>query len=133
MNYFQILGIVFGLIALLKPFYMHILPWDENKYISKAYKEKRPVWLVIVGIAGILLVAFTWYQHFALNIPYSIILTILFSLTAVKALMLIFDYKRFQSWVSGMLKKDKGRKIVVIDVLVGVFGAAVVAASIIFY
>lgn len=133
MNYFQILGIVFGIVALLKPFYMHILPWDENKYISKAYKEKRPKWLVIVGIVGILLVGFTWYQHFSLNIPYSIILTILFSLTAVKALVLVFDYKRFQSWVSGMLKKDKGRKIVVIDIIVGIFGALVVPASIIFY
>jgi hypothetical protein len=42
MNYFKVLGIVFGLAALLKPFYMHLLPWDENQFIEKFYSEKRP-------------------------------------------------------------------------------------------
>jgi hypothetical protein len=85
MNYFQILGVVFGIIAFLKPFYMHILPWDENKYIAKAYSKKRPDWIFPVAGIGISLVGFTWYKEFSTDIKYSLIFTILFSLTAIKA------------------------------------------------
>ena len=37
MHYFAVLGIIFGLAALLKPVYMHWLPWDENSFIEKFY------------------------------------------------------------------------------------------------
>ena len=133
MNYFKILGIVFGTVAMLKPFYMHILPWDENKFIAKAYSRKRPFWVLAVGIAGLLLVLLTWYIHFTENIPYSLILTLLFSLTAIKAILFIFDYRKFQNWVEKMLKKDKGRKIVLVDIMAGIFGMIVIIVSIIFY
>ena len=133
MNYFQILGIFFGIAAFLKPFYMHIIPWDENKYIGKAYAEKRPGWIVPVAVFGLFLVAFTWYKELTTDIPKSIVITILFSLTAIKATMLLFDYKKFQQWIAGMLKKDKGRKIVVVDIIAGILGLAIVISSIIFY
>lgn len=85
MNYFQILGIGFGLIAFLKPFYMHVIPWDENKFIAKAYSEKRPGWIIPVAVLGLLLVGFTWYKELTTDIRYSLIITIMFSLTAIKA------------------------------------------------
>ena len=133
MNYFKVLAIVFGLIAFLKPFYMHILPWDENKFIGKAYTEKRPTWIIPVAIVGLLLVAFTWYKHFTTDIDYSLILTILFSLTAIKAIFFIFDYEKFQKWVAGMLNKDKGKKIVLIDIGAGIFGLLLVLLGIFVY
>ena len=133
MSYFKILGIVFGLAAFLKPFYMHLLPWDENKFIAKAYKEKRPKWIIPVAILGLALVGFTWYKELTTDIPYSMVITILFSLTAVKAIMFIFDYQRFQKWVADMLKKEKGKKIILIDILVGIFGLAVIVASLLVY
>lgn len=133
MNYFKILGIVFGTVAMLKPFYMHILPWDENKFIAKAYSRKRPFWVLSVGVAGLLLVLLTWYLHFTENIPYSLILTLLFSLTAIKALLFIFDYRKFQNRVEKMLKKDNGRDIVLVDIMAGIFGMVVIILSLIFY
>jgi len=133
MSYFKILGIVFGLAAFLKPFYMHLLPWDENKFIAKAYKEKRPKWIIPVAILGLALVGLTWYKELTTDIPYSMVITIIFSLTAVKAVMFIFDYQRFQKWVADMLKKEKGKKIVLIDILVGIFGLAVIVASLLVY
>ncbi len=129
MNYFKALGIIFGLIAFLKPFYMHILPWDENRFLEKTYTEKRPAWIVPVAAAGLLLVCFTWYMELTTDIPYSIIITVMFSLTAVKALVLIFDYKKFYQWVAGMLSKDKGRKIIVVDVFAGIFGLIMIVMS----
>jgi len=129
MNFFQILGIVFGLIAMLKPIYMHLIPWDENRYIAKTYSEKRPWWIVPVAIAGLLLVALVWYMELTTDVPYTLIITIIFSLTAIKALFFIFDYQKFQKWVAGMLAKKKGRKIVLIDIAAGLLGLVVIIAS----
>lgn len=133
MNYFKILGIVFGLAAMLKPVYMHLIPWDENKFIEKTYAKERPPWVIAVGIIGLLLVAFTWYQHFTAEVPNSIILTVLFSLTAIKAIAFIFDYERFQKWVEGMLKKDKGKDIVLIDIAAGVIGLIIILLAVFLY
>lgn len=130
MNYFQILGIGFGLTALLKPFYMHVIPWDENKFIAKAYTEKRPGWIIPVAVFGLLLVGFTWYKEITTDIRYSLVVTIMFSLTAVKAIFFIFDYQKFQKWVAGMLSKDKGRRVVIVDIFAGIFGLALIAASV---
>lgn len=133
MNYFKVLGIVFGLAAFLKPFYMHLLPWDENKFIAKVYSSERPAWIIPVAVFGLLLVALTWYMHFVTDIQYSLVLTILFSLTAIKAIVFIFDYKRFHEWVVGMLKKDKGRGIVMVDVAASIFGLAVILLALFVY
>lgn len=131
MNYFKLLGIIFGTAALLKPFYMHILPWDENRFIAKAYKKKRPRWVIPVALAGIAFVAFTWYKELTTNIRYSIVLTILFSLTSVKAVLFLFDYENFQKWVAGMLSRDEGKQIVVVDIFTGVFGLVVITLSLV--
>lgn len=129
MNYFQILGLIFGLLALLKPLYMHIIPWDENRFIAKTYSEKRPAWILPVAVLGLLLVCFTWFMELTTLVPYSMIITVLFSLTAIKGLTLLFNYEKFHSFVSGMLSKDRGKDIILIDALVGVFGLIVVIIS----
>lgn len=133
MNYFKVLGIIFGLAALLKPVYMHLLPWDENTFIEKFYTEKRPPWIIPIALVGIALIALTWYLHFNLDVPYSIYMTVLFSLTALKALTLVFDYPRFQKMVARMLSKDKGRDIILIDIGAGVFGLIVLVVTFLFY
>ena len=133
MNYFKVLGIIFGLVAALKPFYIHLLPYDENKLLEKAYSSQRPKWVVPTGILGLLLVVFTWYKELTMDIQYSMILTIIFSLTAIKAFFFIFDYQKFQKWVAGMLAKNKGKKIVVLDIFVGILGLVVIITSWLLY
>ncbi|EEG76842.1 hypothetical protein [Dethiobacter alkaliphilus] len=133
MNYFSVLGWIFGLATGLKPVYMHLLPWDENKFLAKTYSAKRPTWIVPVAVAGLLLVAFTWYQHFTAGVDNSIILTVLFSLTAVKGIVLLFDYNRFQQAVAKMLSKDKGRHIVLIDIGTGIFGLSIILLTVFLY
>ncbi len=129
MNYFQILGIGFGLAAFLKPFYMHVLPWDENEFIAKAYREKRPGWIIPVAMLGLALVGITLYLEFTTDIRFSWIISLMFSLTAIKAILFIFDYQRFQKWVAAMLKKEKGKKIVMIDIFASLFGIKMIAVS----
>ncbi len=133
MNYFKILGLVFGLAAFLKPVYMHLIPWDENKFIARTYSQKRPAWIVPVAVIGLLLVAFTWYKHFTAGVPYSIVLTILFSLTAVKGLTLLFNYDQFHKTVVKLLSKDRGRDIILIDIGAGIFGLVLILLAILAY
>ena len=133
MNYFKLLGLVFGLAAMLKPVYMHVLPWDEHAFIAKTYAKQRPTWVVPVAVLGLALVALTWYVHFTTNVPYSLVLTILFSLTAVKGLTLLLDYARFQRWVAGMLSKDRGRAVVLVDLAAGAVGLAIVLLAVFVY
>jgi len=132
MNYFKVLGIAFGLTAFLKPFYMHLIPWDENKFIAKTYTEKRPGWIVWVALIGLSLVGLTWYMELTSRIEYSWIISVMFSLTAVKAILFIFDYRKFYEWVAGMLDKDKSRKIILVDIFAGLFGLAMIVLSIVF-
>lgn len=133
MNFFKILGIIFGFIAMLKPVYMHLIPWDENKYIAKAYSEKRPWWIVPVAITGLLLVGLAWYVELTTDVSYSMVITVIFSLTAIKAMFFIFDYQKFQKWVAGMLAEKKGRKIVLIDIIAGLLGLIIIIASLLIY
>jgi hypothetical protein len=133
MNYFKLLGVAFGLVAFLKPFYMHHLPWDENSFIAKTYTEKRPAWIIPIALLGLAMVGYTWFMELTIEVRYSMVITIMFSLTAVKAIFFIFDYKRFYKWVAGMLSKKKGRDIIVVDILAGLFGLALVVLSIILF
>ena len=133
MNFFKVLGIIFGLAAFLKPFYMHLLPWDENSFIEKFYTEKRPPYIVIIALLGLALVALTWYFHFTLGIANSIYMTVLFSLTAIKALVLLLDYQKFQKTVAAMLRKDRGRGVVLVDIGASVIGLVILIAAFYLY
>lgn len=133
MNYFKALGILFGLAAMLKPVYMHLLPWDENKFLAKTYAEKRPKWLVPLAVFGLLLVALTWYFELTTDVAYSLVITIIFSLTAIKALLFLFDYQKFYNWLQQKLKEDSGKKIVIVDIWAGALGLIVVVTSIVIF
>ncbi len=133
MNYFKVLGIIFGLAAFLKPFYMHLLPWDENSFIEKFYTEKRPPYIVVIALLGLALVVLTWYFHFTLGIANSIYMTVLFSLTAIKALVLLLDYQKFQKTVAAMLRKDRGREIILVDIGASVIGLIILIAAFYLY
>jgi len=133
MNYFKALGILFGLAAMLKPVYMHLLPWDENKFLEKTYAKKRPRWIIPLAIMGLLLVGLTWYMELTTDVKYSMIITIIFSLTAIKALLFLFDYQKFHNWLQQKLKEDSGKKIVIVDIWAGALGLIVVVTSIVIY
>lgn len=133
MNYFTVLGVVFGTIALLKPVYIHLIPYDENKAIAKAYAEKRPAWIVPVVLTGFMLVLLTWYVELTTAYPYSIILTLLFSLTAIKGMVLLFNYKRFHRWVANMLSREKGKDILKVNLGASLFGLAMIILTLVIF
>jgi hypothetical protein len=133
MNYFKVLGIVFGLAAFLKPFYMHLLPWDEKSFLEKFYSEKRPPCIVVIALLGLGLIILTWFMHFTLDIANSIYLTVLFSLTGLKALILLLDYQRFQKTVAAMLNENRGRNVILVDIGASIIGLVIVVFTFVFY
>jgi uncharacterized membrane protein YdcZ (DUF606 family) len=108
MNYFQILSFAFGAILILTRPAIQFFPKQWNAFeLNKAYTEKQPGWVWIVGVLGLLLVAFTWYKHFTAGVPYSLVITILLSLTLIKMSQVLFNYKQFRIFVARVLEKDR--------------------------
>lgn len=129
MNYFKILGLLYGIIALLKPFYMHILPWDEFKGLKKTYAKKRPVWIIWVSIFGVLLTAFTWYMELTTDYKHSTIISVIMSITLIKAINLLFNYQKFHLWIKKTANPKKSNKLVLIDIVVGIIGLIIIILS----
>lgn len=53
MTYFTVLALAFGVATMLKPFYMHVLPWDERAFLAKTYARRRPPWVAPVAVLGL--------------------------------------------------------------------------------
>ena len=108
MNYFQVLSIVFGLILILTRPAIQFFPKQWNAFeLNTAYTEKQPRWVWYVGIFGLGLVIFTWYMHFTADVPYSIIITLMLTVTLVKMSQVLFNYKQFRAFVVRVLEKDR--------------------------
>ena len=108
MNYFQVLSFVFGTILILTRPAIQFFPKQWNAFeLSTAYTEIQPRWVWIVGRVGLGLVALTWSKHFTAGIPYSLVITLLFTLTLVKMSQVLFNYKQFRAFVVRVLEKDR--------------------------
>ncbi len=108
MNYFQVLSIAFGALLILTRPAIQFFPRQWNAFeLNTAYTEKQPRWVWVVGAFGVLLVAFTWYKHFTAGVPYSLVITLLLSLTLIKMSQVLFNYKQFRIFVARVLEKDR--------------------------
>jgi hypothetical protein len=124
MNYFQVLSIIFGLILILTRPAIQFFPKQWNAFeLNTAYTEKQPRWVWYIGILGLALVIFTWYMHFTAGIPYSIIITLMLTLTLVKMSQVLFNYKQFRAFVVRVLEKDR-KTLALINIFALILGIA---------
>ncbi len=108
MNYFQILSFIFGAILILTRPAIQFFPKQWNAFeLNTAYTEKQPHWVWFVSIFGLGLVALTWFMHFTAGIPYSIVITLVITLTLVKMSQVLFNYQQFRAFVVRVLEKDR--------------------------
>lgn len=108
MNYFQGLSLIFGAILILTRPAIQFFPKQWNAFeLNTVYKEKQPLWVWMVGLVGLGLVVLTWYIHFTTDIDYSIVITLLFTLTLVKMSQVLFNYKQFRAFAVRVLEKDR--------------------------
>ena|SRR6056297_2744098 len=133
MIYFKVLGILIGIAAMLKPIYMHLLPWDENKFPANTLLKKRLLWIVPVTFFGLIMVACTWYVELNTDLTYSMIFTVIFTLAVMRILVFLFDYQAFYKWLKRKLMEDRGKKFVIVDLWVGELGLIMVVLSIVLY
>ncbi len=108
MSYFTILSLGYGLVMLLTRPMIHLFPqaWADIE-MGKIYTDRQPVWVWLVGCFGVGLVAFTWYTHFTAEVPYSIIVTLVISLTLVKLSQVLFNYKQFRAFAERVLRRER--------------------------
>ncbi len=122
MNYFQILSIAFGLLLILTRPAIQFFPKQWNAFeLNTAYTEKQPRWVWVVGLFGLGLVALTWYKHFTAGVPYSIVITLLLSLTLIKMSQVLFNYEQFRVFVVRVLEKDR-KTLVLINIFALILG-----------
>ncbi len=108
MNYFQVLSITFGAILVLTRPAIQFFPKKWNAFeLNRAYTEKQPRWVWIAGAIGLGLVVFTWYMHFTAEVPYSLVITLLFTLTLVKMSQVLFNYRQFRAFAERVLVRDR--------------------------
>lgn len=108
MNYFQVLSFVFGAILILTRPAIQFFPKQWNAFeLNTAYTEKQPRWVWLVGTFGLLLVVYTWYKHFTAGVPYSLVITLLLSLTLVKMSQVLFNYRQFRAFAVRVLERDR--------------------------
>lgn len=108
MLYFKIMCFLWAAIGIISRIAMAVMKDNWNKWeTTKAYKEKKPLWIYIVCIVGLILIALTWYIYIVYSIPYGWILGTLISLTGIKILTLMFNYNKFQEFLHATLYNPK--------------------------
>ena len=133
MNYFQVLSIVFGLILILTRPAIQFFPRQWNAFeLNTAYTEKQPRWVWFIGLFGLALVIFTWYMHFTAGIPYSIVITLVLTLTLVKTSQVLFNYKQFRSFVVRVLERDR-KTLALINTFALLLGLALLIMGFLLY
>jgi len=133
MNYFQVLSIVFGLILILTRPAIQFFPQQWNAFeLNTAYTEKQPRWVWFVGLFGLALVILTWYMHFTAGIPYSIVITLVLTLTLVKTSQVLFNYKQFRSFVVRVLERDR-KTLTLINTFALLLGLALLIMGFLLY
>lgn len=107
-NYFSYLCFIWAIVGIVTRILMTVYGESWNRWeMERAYKKEKPKWIYLISLLGILLVAFTWYQVFNLDIEYSWIIALLLSLTLVKISALLFNYEKFRAFASDILNNPK--------------------------
>ncbi len=133
MNYFQVLSFVFGALLILTRVAIHFFPKSWNEFeLNKAYPEKQPGWVWVVGLFGLLLVAFTWYMHFTAAVPNSLVITIILSLTLLKSSQVLFNYNSFRQFVERVLTRDR-KTLAVINIAALGLGIGLILIGVFLY
>lgn len=101
--------------------------WEQ----AHAYKEKRPAWVVIVGVIGILLIPAVWAVYIIFSVSYGWILGALMTLTIFKIVTLMFNYSKFREFLKNTLVDKK--KMLKLNVAVIILSIGLVCMGLFLY
>jgi hypothetical protein len=132
MNYFSVLCFVWAAVGIVSRIMMAVMgrrwsTWETEK----AYTKERPPWVVVVAIAGLFLIVYTWYRVFTGDVNLDWVIASLISLTALKVSMLLFKYDAFHEFLVRTLS-DRS-KMMRLNIVVILFSCVLVAMGIFIY
>ncbi len=110
MNYFSLICIAWAAIGIGSRALMLLYGnrWNEWE-LSKAYTQKRPFWVNIIGVFAVVFAGFTWYMVITEDVRYSWIIGLMMTFMLFKMYMLLFNYERFREFVKNTLNDRKKR------------------------
>lgn len=132
MLFFKIICFVWAAIGIVSRIAMAVMKekwavWEENQ----AYKEKRPGWVAVVAVVGLLLIAAIWAVYIIFGVPYGWVLGVLITLTSVKVVKLLFSYNEFRVFLKNTLA-DK-TKMMRLNIAVIILSVGLVCLGIFLY
>jgi protein-S-isoprenylcysteine O-methyltransferase Ste14 len=117
-NYFSYLCFVWAAVGVITRVLMVTMGDRWNKWeMEKAYASKKPGWIYVIALLGLIMIAVTWYQVFNLDVRYSWIMAVIVSLTTVKLSALLFKYDQFKQFASETLSNPQKMKTLNVSVL----------------
>lgn len=112
LNYFSILCFAWALIGLGSRFVMIYLGQRWNEWeLKKVYSEKKQTWIYFIGVGAVFLVGYTWFKVFTTDIRFSWIIASLSTLTLIKVVTLVFNYKKFRQFANTVLNDKRKFKL----------------------
>lgn len=120
-NYFRWVLVIWGAAALLtKSVFFNLLGDRWRRWLKEnAYREgSRPGWVFGAAAGSFLLIGYTWLRVYLDEVPFDWVTGVLMTISAVKIVTLVFDYGRFQAWVSDLLSDPLKEKRMVLQVTV---------------
>jgi len=107
-NYFQVLSFIWAMLAILSRIAMVIMGEKWKKWeMGSFYQSKRPVYILVIGVLGYILVIATWIMVAISDISHSWILAAIISITVIKVSMLLFAYDKFRLFAKQTLNNPK--------------------------
>lgn len=97
-------SVIWTVVQVIKPEWFFAAENEAN------LKRKRPVWYLVGGILGILLLIVVWIQALQLQLTSVWILTGVLTLGSVKPLGMVFFYEKFSEQASKLVNKMNDSK-----------------------
>lgn len=122
MLFFKIICFFWACVGIISRIAMAVMKdkwaiWEQ----THAYREKRPAWVVLVGVVGILLIVAVWAVYIIFSVPYGWILGGLLTLTIFKIVTLMFNYSKFREFLKNTLvDKEKMLRLNVAVIILSV-------------
>ncbi|MCR3956273.1 MAG: hypothetical protein NUK57_08225 [Gudongella sp.] len=125
-NYFSYLCFIWAAVGIITRILMITFGDKWNKWeMEHAYSEKKPAWVNIVAVFGIIVVVVTWIQVFRLDVDYSWVIGVITTLSLIKISALLFNYEKFREFAGNTLN-DKSKRL---RLNLSVFAASVIFIS----
>lgn len=121
-------SLIWTVVQVIKPEWFFAAENEAN------LKRKRPVWYLVGGILGILLLIVVWIQALQLQLTSVWILTGVLTLGSVKPLGMVFFYDKFSEQASKLVNKmsDSQKAYGAIVASRGVLSVVLLAATLYF-